>query len=156
MFTTDSPKLSADRLRRVAQGSREPRVAGDIAPDHLMMGLGSHVAVSRLGGVGWKVGCVQKMVRVRKEANKRTSRTSYIYPVSLVSKPSGVAVSCNWFQSATGGRLKFSYTESGIIAVPISSVIRKVRMVQQGRTTKWELDAGDYAYLNGGDWRSPE
>ena len=129
--------------------------AGDVAPNHLMMGLGDHVAVAVAGGVGWKLGCVQKMIRVRRPdaERRRVIRTSYIHPVSLVSKPSGLEVNCNWFQPARGGRRVFSYTESRIAAVHVGNVIRKVTILQMGKTTKWELDEADRTYLAGGSWR---
>ena len=110
----------------------------------MMVGLQSDIAV-QVAGIGCKLGRVQQIV---KKYDKR--RVSYIFPVPLGHKDKDIVVYLNWYQRAKGGEGTYSYTLSDINPVNFSNVIRKVTMVQQGRSKSWRLSVGDREALNGG------
>ena len=145
-----NPHLSNDRLTRVCQAGRPAvALAPEVAPASLMVGLGSDVAINVAGGIGWKLGRVQQMTRFYGDNGK--SKTSYIHDVSLVHKPKGLMLYCNWYQPARGGM--YAYTLSDINPVSIDTVIRKVDMQQERNTNKYRLGREDKEHLTSGDWR---
>jgi hypothetical protein len=148
---SNNPHLatSNDRLTRVVKSSK-PSLCGSqiVSPASEMVGLGDDVAVL-VSGIGWKLGRIQKMVKWF----DGKSKTSYILPVSLTQKQSGLKLYLGWYQKAAGGSRVFFYTLHDINPVPIDMVVKKVKMTQRERTKKWELGAEDHTYLQSGEWR---